>query len=762
MTRFTAAFSLVCLIVNLRVDAACLSKCNCSVESVMECSSVTVDNIIIPQLVKTVIIKDFNVTTLNDADFLKNPNWTRVDSLHISGEHGDTLKDHVFRGLHNLKALHFHHEQLTYLSRFSFLGLFLLETFDFSNTSKVRARTVFQRVRSVHLPNLKTLILQRLGAYYPTAVDLTMKFFVSISEGGLRHVKHIDVSNVTIGKINYRYIHQLGLCDSLERIILRHCTIVSVEKMFGSEVCGSLKILDLTGTFLPRMNYNLTKATLNVFSFVIGCFFNIEEYIFDDVLQINMGPTLSFHGYDLALRLCPIRIRRLSVKGNSLRWVNISKIVVSEKTTQSFEWTDASNNLIEYISPKLLAPSVNIKHLDLSHNKLHVMQQKYPLDFTALLDRLEKLEVLGFNSNGLENLPRMMFKANGNLTHLDISDNRLAGITFELDHMVRLKLLNLSNNLIKSFNDGNRTLLERTASTAEEQLREFRVDLSGNPFPCTCADEDIDFLRWITETAVNFLVQKNETYLCILGDQEFDVLNDGVQEMQDYCDWQRTKLYLHIFVPITSVLFITAFILSAITMNRFNKVKRKKDRFNHVIRELQANRFPKQNLAFISFCSEDDYIVTEKILPTLQRTLQTIVQTDHQLIAKGDAIFRPGFPITEEIVKGIDEAAVIIFAVSRNFCGKQWCQEELRQAYDHHKPVIMIMLEKVETELMDGVLKRLFLRYTHARWLTSDKNGDHLEPDWITFCHSLITLAGLVLDGVPVANHNYGVDLHQT
>lgn len=760
MTRFAAAFSMVCLTVNLKVDAACLSKCNCSVETVMECSSVTVDTIIIPHAVKTVIIKDFNVTTLNDADFLKNPNWTRVDSLHISGEHGDTLKDRVFRGLHNLKALHFHHEQLTYLSRFSFQGLFLLETFDFSNTSKVRAHTVVRRVRSVHLPNLKTLILKRLGAYYPTAVDLTMEFFLSISEGGLRHVKHIDVSYVTIGRINYRYIQQLGLCDSLERIILRHCTIVSVVKIFGSEVCGSLKIIDLTGTFLPRMKYNLTKATVNVFSFVIGCFFNIEEYIFDNVLQKNLGLNLNFHGYGLTLSLCPIRIRRLSVKGNSLRWVNISKIVVSEKTTQSLEWTDASNNVIEYISPKLLAPSVNMKHLDLSHNKLHVMQQQYPLDFRALLERQEQLEMLGFNSNSLENLPRMMFKANSKLTHLDLSCNRLTGITFELDHMERLKLLNLSNNFIKRFNNGNRTLLERTASAAKEQLREFKVDLSGNPFPCTCVDEDIEFLKWLTETAVDFLVQKNETYSCMLGDQEFDVLNGGLQEMQDYCDWQRTKLYLHIFVPVTSVLFITAFILSAIRMNRFNKIKRMRDKINHVIRELQANRFPKQNLAFMSFCSEDDYIVTEKILPTLQRTLQTIVQTDQHLIAKGDAIFRPGFPITEEIVKGIDDAAVIIFAVSRNFCRKQWCQEELRQAYDQHKPIIMIMLEKVDIELMDGVLKRLFLRYTHARWLTDDTNGDHLEPDWITFCHSLITLAGLVLDGAPVANHNYGVDVH--
>ncbi|KAH3887630.1 hypothetical protein DPMN_011648 [Dreissena polymorpha] len=95
--------------------------------------------------------------------------------------------------------------------------------------------------------------------------------------------------------------------------------------------------------------------------------------------------------------------------------------------------------------------------------------------------------------------------------------------------------------------------------------------------------------------------------------------------------------------------------------------------------------------------------------------------------------------IGEEIIRCIEDSAVIILAVSKHFYQKEWCRKEVQETYDQNKPIVLLFLEKVEPDEMGKVLLKLFSRYAHASWIP-DSNGGHIEPDWSILCDALLDL----------------------
>lgn len=81
-------------------------------------------------------------------------------------------------------------------------------------------------------------------------------------------------------------------------------------------------------------------------------------------------------------------------------------VTVHEVTRKYFEELYAPFNEIEYMSPDVLKPSVNVKIIDFSHNKLGTMEQVSQRDFENLFLAQYKLETLNISHNGLVNIPQ--------------------------------------------------------------------------------------------------------------------------------------------------------------------------------------------------------------------------------------------------------------------------------------------------------------------------------------------------------------------
>lgn len=744
-------------VLGIREVCLCNLKCNCSLKTELKCSNVTVQDITIPESVHTVVLTDFDVSKLEEGIFQKNSNWTRIQSLYIYGKYGETLGSNVFFGLLNLQKMFFHHGNMFRISPHAFEGLDSLKTLDLSNTRKVPVGRVMVSISTPLLPKLETVVLQNLAAYYPSAVNMSDSFFKSLTRNGSRNIKYIDMSNVNILELNYLSVMRSGLCNSLKTVILRNCTIVSATNYVTFTPCPSLRVVDISGSHFLMTRFNITPSSTDFFCLAVIFYRNIEEYYGDNLLRENLAPDMVLMNEQLDMSGCDMRVRKVSLRGNTLRWLNVSATLHST-TARSFEWGDAAYNRIEYISPKLLAPSVNIKHLDFSYNNLHVMQQRYPRQFEVLFHAQEKIECLNISGNGLDDIPVGMFLRNRNLIRLDLSNNKLEDITFEIRHLEELRSLNLAVNGMATINPEARKQLEHMADVARQRLRDFKVDLNGNNFSCSCTEEDIGLIRWLRKHSQTFLVRRGGGFICVVNEHHVDILGDGLQKLTEYCRWQRQKLYMYIFIPLFTVLIVLSSILIGCRFKVYRNKRRLEKRFNAVIEQLRKNQFPKRTLTFVSFCSEDEPTVLQKIIPSLQTTLKSLVDTDKELVAWGDTSFRPGFPLCGEIIKGIDDAAVTILIVSKTFCKKHWCRQEMREAYDQNKPIILIMMEKVEERLMEDTLKRIFERYSHARWVADDTGGGHIEPDWVQFCRSVISLAGPVVRMLENTRPVKGVD----
>lgn len=723
--------------------SSCPAKCDCSLKTTMYCYNATIFEIGLPKSVKNVTLMDFDVSSLQTGIFKNETAWTRVEELHIYGKYGDSLAERAFDGLTNLRKLFFHHPKMTSMSSSAFETLHKLETLDLSDTIQVKVETILNSIKRAWMPRLSSVSLKGIGSFLQNSVNMDISFFRQLTRRGIRSIRHIDISNVTVGQLDLRYAVTFGLCRSLEKLIMRNCVIALTKFYAPRTQCRSLRVVDISGSFLPVMLFHLALRISNFFCSHITWLFSVEEFYMDYVLQRVHAPDLVLRNYSLHMDHCPLRIQKLSISSNTLRWIDVA-VSLHAATAESLEWVDISDNQLEYIAPKFLAPSFNIKQLHLAYNRLNVMQQDYFAEFEVLLTAQTKLHFLSMVGNDLAKIPRKMFQRNRDLEYLDLSVNRLTNIDFEVQHLVNLKILNISWNKIQNFDECTRTQLEQMWTVAQNQSRTFQLDIGGNPLSCSCLEENIKFMVWIRDTAKNFLVRRNDTYICEFHGFHINILKDDLRKIHSYCEWKVTKGYVYTFVPLLSMLVCGLTVLVLVKLNQVDRRKRMKALFDRVVAKLRSNQFPKEHLAFVSFCSEDDRVVSNEILPKLQQTLQTLVNTDKGLIARGDTTFRPGFPVADEIIKSIDESAVIILVVSRNFCLKEWCQKEIKEAYDQHKPIILIMLQDVDVKLMGEVLRKIFDRYTHARWIEDGRDGGHLEPDWLRFCRVVITLAGYV------------------
>ncbi|KAH3752067.1 hypothetical protein DPMN_186677 [Dreissena polymorpha] len=278
------------------------------------------------------------------------------------------------------------------------------------------------------------------------------------------------------------------------------------------------------------------------------------------------------------------------------------------------------------------------------------------------------------------------------------------------------------------------TIDQLAAATNSHKLR---IDLSNMPYICSCDDYHMETIQWIHKNRDTFIASPREDYMCTLQDEWLYIFQNALEKTNDYCRLQNLKRNLAISLPIVSVCLLIGLVI-------FVKIKgfRQRQRERKNIRsQIELGVFPKKFVAFLSFSSEDAELVVETILPRLNSELQrkTTTGTSRVLVCSGDRHFRPGYALGEEIIRCIEDSAVIILAVSKQFCQKEWCRKEVQETYDQNKPIVLLFLEKVEPDEMGKVLRKLFSRYAHASWI-SDSNGGHIEPDWSILCDALLDL----------------------
>ena len=119
--------------------------------------------------------------------------------------------------------------------------------------------------------------------------------------------------------------------------------------------------------------------------------------------------------------------------------------------------------------------------------------------------------------------------------------------------------------------------------------------------------------------------------------------------------------------------------------------------------------------------------------------MRTLTGAERDLIAIGDRHFRLGRSIFAEIIRLLEDCAVVVIVLSTNYCNSGYCKHEIEQARLMRKPIVIIMKEFVEESEMNGVIRETYKHFVRATF-NFEEDGFKLQHDWEYICECIIQL----------------------
>ena len=125
-------------------------------------------------------------------------------------------------------------------------------------------------------------------------------------------------------------------------------------------------------------------------------------------------------------------------------------------------------------------------------------------------------------------IPHAEFSSLNNLEILNLSNNGLEIVTFNMEILSSLKHLDLSQNRFNTFTENITQIID-----SMKRRHVLEIDLSHNDLQCDCAS--IAFIRWIKNTPVHF--KNKDTYTCRNQEHKLVLLSDiRLTELTYHCN----------------------------------------------------------------------------------------------------------------------------------------------------------------------------------------------------------------------------------
>ena len=723
----TRAFVLIlCIFIVVNGTYAVPKLCNLNSDTTMECFNHIPDSI--PDGIVKVVLKDFPTGIIVTTDMFAGEGWNRVDSLSMHRQsETDTIRldDECFQKLTLLEELHIHIVTISVHSG-AFKGLKGVKVFDLTNATRIASGDLKRAVLvDGVLPNLEQLILSRSG--YVNGLLIDEDFWKQIEN---RPIWYLDMS-YTQAKL-FNFTSMLNHCTTLRQLIFRGIYLQTISWDNVKKPLCNVEVIDLSYVYVPSLIYcsmslvsdiHVKDVDLNRFSPMV----NVRELIWNNMCAATKGP---MHYFKQIRNISFVSnsswsLTSLSFNDNRLAYLDV-EIVCQHPMLDSLS---ISGNLLEYINPKLMHCLSTLTNLDISGNRLSLMCIRNSSQFETLFEPLTILKNISLARNGLTTLPNIIFTNTSDLEIIDLSGNSLAQVSFKLSHLERLSILNISDNDISRLDGMTMGNLDSILN-----LGKVEVDLRGNPLTCsTC--EDLQSIKWFVKTKSQ--LSFNQDVTC-RSDRDKDIVIDAqtVEVVQDICE--RTKRII-IWTTVGCLSLCLIVTLLAMLWRRVLS-KRKEYRRRHLINKITSEQPGFEFVAFLSYSSADHDTVERYVIPPLEKTLQQMVGVERSLLCLWDYQYRAGFSIHDENVRCLNRSCVAIFVVSDSFCRSNYCQHEFIQANEMGKPVILMIKEACDEELMPPLLKEVFQKNTRVVWLSDGENFT-LKNTWEHVCDSVLTLA---------------------
>lgn len=374
------------------------------------------------------------------------------------------------------------------------------------------------------------------------------------------------------------------------------------------------------------------------------------------------------------------------------------------------ETLDISNNFCTHIFRSI--DGQHIRYLNLSHSDISKDLEE---DTNGeLLETFTNLEVLDLSFNKISSLPKLLLKKTKHLRCLNTSNNRISSWMVDMRTVSKLKLLDLSDNKLKTLDEGAFTQIEELFERSN-----LTIDLSGNDLACTC--ENQNFLRWMLKYRKHFLYIKN--YSCSSGKAalfDFRTSDSSLEILQKLCE---SFLSLYIGSAVFLAMFLTLVTSIVCVKNKWKiryliyKSKQKCGFLTPFNDRCLPTTMHYEYDAFLSYSGQELMFVLHEVIPRLEdnKNLRLLIR---------DRDYLPGFPKVDSIMHSLQESKRTICIVSRKYLASKWRDYELNMAkvegikdrgtLDY---IILILLPEVYNgkqlphKIMDLIQKDRYIEY---------------------------------------------------
>ena len=619
-----------------------------------------------------------------------------------------------------------------------------LKKLHFYGTKNLSFSDVAYWLRESRFSTIEELVLDRISSDNDDRVlSIPSSFFTALSTK--TEFRRLYLTNLNLNSID---ILATRCPPKFNHLSVRGSVIDSVKHYNTSKtsVCKTLKTLDASKTTFRQISARLKEDTYFFNGYFTGELLQVSLYKYfsnvENVLLNNMNKIpIVVSGVIYNFSSDMFGLRRIEMSENRIQFVNATYISHSQI---GIEEVNASFNILEYINPSFFYHANFVRKLDLQSNRLYKMQTDFPFEFENFFQRLSSLRYLDLSNNQLKVIPQATFSKHRELRHLNLKYNQLTTISFSLASCGNLEYLNLVGNMIH-FHDINSVeplnevvmmvrinMGENSKNNTPEAV--LKVDLSGNSFSCSC--ENTEMQTWMVVNSDVLINNASQGYMCTFDGKEYNFTKDQVNELSSIC---YNRLVLLVSLPSTGgIILILALVI-------FVKVRNiiRSHRVRKLLRRLQQDEFPLEFLVFISHCSGDDELFMSYILPQLSKSMKHVINTDRDYICVGDQHFRLGHVIVGEIMRSIQQSAVVVLLVSNRYIKSHWCDTEAKEAETQGKPIVLILTEEIDEKEMTPVLKKIFNRNTRFKCFTNEDGQHVVMPTWDVLSKSIIELASV-------------------
>ena len=406
------------------------------------------------------------------------------------------------------------------------------------------------------------------------------------------------------------------------------------------------------------------------------------------------------------------------MKNFCLTFPNVADVIISDTLISDFPFSlafhectllkalDLSGSVKSINSLDLMDTNISIPNLEdlkLARNELTSIQQIFFI-------KSPNLTSLNLSKNQIKNIDSAIAHVFKRLVHLSIDDNALVSLS-GLEHLNFLKHLNAARNQITEIS------IWLTSTTNQPVL--IALDLSGNPFSCTCKIEH--FRKWIVSDT-NTWLHPGE-YICA-SPESFE----GVSISEVELDGRSfTAFYVGIIIPF--VVLFCVLIVFLIRYRWYIKYKlfllyRNYRPFPEINEDFEMLQL--QYHAYVAYNenSEDHAWVLNDLQPNMEEDPEPV-----KLCIKSRD-FIPGHSLIESISDNIQQSRNTILVLSPNFVESEWCYHEMEMAKmrlldEHLDVIVLVLLKDIPNKKITLSLRQLLCKKEYLKW-PKDRAGQRL------------------------------------